>query len=73
MANKRVESGGFAPAVFARAVLSCGHPVSGASVAGLDAGAQDHRAVCLACQDTPAGRLARSLTVPLPSKRQAEQ
>jgi len=65
---KRVESEWFAP-VLVRTVLACGHLVSAASVAGLDAGAADHRAQCLACQDTPAGRLARSLTVPLPAKR----
>jgi len=66
--GKRVEAERFS-AVLVRTVLACGHPVSGASVAGLDAGTDDHRAQCLACQDTPAGRLARSLTVPLSSKR----
>jgi hypothetical protein len=70
--GKRVEAERFAP-VLATAFLSCGHPVSAASVDGLDAGAADHRAACLECQDTPAGRLARSFTASLPSKRPTEQ
>lgn len=53
------------------ATLPCGHPLSAASVEGLLRAGDDHRAQCLACQDTPAGRLARSLTVPLPAKRPA--
>jgi hypothetical protein len=66
---ERVGSGRFVPTLTAAILPCCGHPLSAVSAAGALAATFDHRAQCLACQDTPAGRLSRSLTAPLAGDR----